>query len=385
MKTRLFAAMLLAFILATGLARAQATQTASSFCNSAMSYLTINGLNNGESTLLSISLLIVIAVLTLLAIIYAIGRAFGIGILLRFTQKEIIESIFNVVIIALAAGGLAFADNAISFLSTLSAAASTTSTTVIPASSAKQIFSGICENYLTAGLAQLNEIFNLVGATAVTTALQTASFNFGFSDEVFSFSIVFGPLKGIYPFLQLLSTELWITMDVTTIYVGIGIFALVIYALLPLFFYAGILLRAIPWTRPAGGALLALFFSFYIVFPSLLVTFSSSLAEMKSPTVTGLLATSDSATAVVEQVESPANLYTFIGNLFSGVLGIIGPAVSGNFLAPIDYLEATLANALLQLVGLIISLLVSFDLLEGLGDLLGAPSLQSNRLLKNVI
>ncbi|MGC8547545.1 MAG: hypothetical protein ACP5MC_00895 [Candidatus Micrarchaeia archaeon] len=384
MKIRLFAVMLLAFILAASLAKAQPFGAASSFCSSAMSDLTINGLNNGESTLLSISLLIVIAVLTLLAIIYAIGRAFGIGILLRFTQKEIIESIFNVFIIALAVGGLAFADNAISFLSTLSAAASTVPTTILPASSAQQIFSGICENYLGAGLAQLNEFANLIGATATVNALQAINLNFGISADVFNVDIGFAPFKGIYPFSQFLSTELWIIVDITAIYAGIGIFALVIYALLPIFFYVGVLLRAIPWTRPAGGALLALFFSFYIVFPSLLVTFSSSLVQMQ-PASASVLGTFDSATTIVEEAEPSANLASFVENLLSGSLGIIDTAINGNFMAAISYLEATLGNALLQLVGLVISLLISFDLLEGLGDLLGAPSLQSNRLLKNVI
>ena len=44
-----------------------------------------------------------------------------------------------------------------------------------------------------------------------------------------------------------------------------------------------------------------------------------------------------------------------------------------------------IAFSLLQIMAVVISFIMAFDMLETLGDLLGAPSLQSHRLLSKVI
>ncbi len=370
--------MLLSLLLASGIANAQ-----SNFCSSAIQDVTVQGLNNGENSILTISLAIVTTVLVILGITYGIGKAFGIAILIRFTQKEILESIFNLILILLAVGGLAFADKAVSFLSVLSAYATSSTAAQTTVTSAATMYSTLCNNFMSAGLDQVSYAVDLILVNSVYSVIQTLTISIGgVGGALMPVAVILTPFKGIYPYSQFLSTEINATIGITLVYVGVAILAVVIYGLFPIFFYAGVLLRSIPWTRAAGGALLALFFSFYIVFPSLLLAFS----QIQPQTI--LISSLPSITPSNVELSSQA----FLNNPFAGIEGMgltalidLSAIFTGNFASTVSQFGSILEYAILQLVGLIVSLLVSFDLLEGLGDLLGAPSLQSNRLLKNVI
>ena len=50
-----------------------------------------------------------------------------------------------------------------------------------------------------------------------------------------------------------------------------------------------------------------------------------------------------------------------------------------------DVYISYLAFALLNLIGLAIAFIISFDLLEALGDFLGSPSLTSGRIFERLI
>ncbi|MGC8629088.1 MAG: hypothetical protein ACP5T4_02660 [Candidatus Micrarchaeia archaeon] len=375
--TLLASLMLLSLLLASGIANAQ-----SNFCSSAIQDVTVQGLNNGENSILTISLAIVTTVLVILGITYGIGKAFGIAILIRFTQKEILESIFNLILILLAVGGLAFADKAVSFLSALSAYATSSTAAQTTVTSAATMYSTLCNNFMSAGLDQVSYAVDLILVNSVYSVIQTLTISIGgVGGALMPVAVILTPFKGIYPYSQFLSTEINATIGITLVYVGVAILAVVIYGLFPIFFYAGVLLRSIPWTRAAGGALLALFFSFYIVFPSLLLAFSQIQPQV-------LISSLPSITPSNVELSSQA----FLNNPLAGIEGMgltalidLSAIFTGNFASTVSQFGSILEYAIFQLVGLIVSLLVSFDLLEGLGDLLGAPSLQSNRLLKNVI
>ncbi|MGC8675946.1 MAG: hypothetical protein ACP5T3_00305 [Candidatus Micrarchaeia archaeon] len=362
---------------------AQAAPTlANSFDNALMPVCSsmiapLSGLGGSYSALLSISLAIVFMVLTILGVVYAIGRAFGIPVLMEFVKKEYLESIFNIVLIVIAAGGLGFADASVSFLSNLALSSSATGqASVSSISSANSLYLTLCNTYLRNGITYgLVDIVVLVGPNIIDSSmLQNLRVSIGNTseDNPLGVSVSFSPFAGIYPYVQVLSAENNAVYAMIAVYLGISFLLAIIYGIFPLLFYAGILLRSFPWTRAAGGALLALFISFFIVFPSILFAFANA------PSSYG---------------ESSASIYTGIAGFFGTIASFFGPAVSGilagigatSIISEMESFVSVFAYGALQLLGLIVALLVSFDLLESLGDLLGAPSLQSRSLLKNVI
>ena len=243
-----------------------------SLCSDAVSYFPTF---TSENSLLNISLLIVLGVLVFLSIVYAIGRAFGIESLIVFTQQEYVESIFNIILIMLIAGGTGFVDKSVTFMADLGMTISS-STSPATITSAKSLDVALCGNYMTNGV--LNGIVNLLMLQLpiiITSFMKNLVFTFGSSiSPIFSFGFSISPLVGMAPYSSVLGTETSIITGAMMIYVGIGLLVILIYGMFPLFLYAGIALRSFPWTRAAGGAMLALFISFYIVFPAILYAFT---------------------------------------------------------------------------------------------------------------
>jgi len=324
--------------------------------------------------ILEIALLVVLSVLSLLGILYAIGYSFNISTLKEFVKKEYIESIFNIILIVLVFGGLSFADGSVAFIANLANSALSTSASPTQISSAYDLFNNLCNTYITKGIGNgLAGIFYLLPTNIVVSTEQTLVINmFEATDSELwpgqFFGLSIKPLAGIYPYAQIIQSEFTIVLDVMFVYIGIAFFLAIIYSLFPILFFLGILLRSFPWSRAAGGALLSLFISFYIIFPSLLFAFANSqIPGFSSPSILNTILTDlgDISSNTISAIWST----TFATNIYDEIYNF------ANFFA----------YALLQLIGLIVSLLVSFDLLEGLADLLGAPSLTSKNLLQKVI
>jgi len=320
-------------------------------------------------TILEIALLVVLSVLSLLGILYAIGYSFNISKLKEFVKKEYIESIFNIILIVLVFGGLSFADGSVAFIANLAnSAISTTTASTTQISSAYDLFNNLCNAYMTNGIVNgLLGIFYLLPTNILVSTEQTLVINlYEAMDKALwpthqFFGLSIKPLAGVYPYVQIIQSEFTIVSGVVFVYIGIAFFLAIIYSLFPILFFLGILLRSFPWSRAAGGALLSLFISFYIIFPGLLFPFANSPMPINMPSNNQIL---NDLTAIGSAILTP-----FALNIYDEIY---------NFA---DFF----AYALLQLIGLIVSLLVSFDLLEGLADLLGAPSLTSQKLLQKVI
>ena len=364
--------MLLMISLAVGSARAQ------SLAQSLCSYLfPSNGTLKISSApaILEIALLVVLSVLSLLGILYAIGYSFNISTLKEFVKKEYIESIFNIILIVLVFSGLSFADGSVAFIANLASSALSTSASPTPISSAYDLFTNLCSRYMIEGIGNgFAGIFYLLPTNIVLSTEQTLVINVleAADSELWPgqfFGLSIKPLAGVYPYAQIIESEFTMVLDVMFVYIGIVFFLAIIYSLFPILFFLGILLRSFPWSRAAGGALLSLFISFYIIFPGLLFSFANS-----------------SIRASVNIPSYSSQISNDLGDILSNAISAIWDTTfATNIYDEIYNFANFFAYAILQLIGLIVSLLVSFDLLEGLADLLGAPSLTSENLLQKVI
>jgi hypothetical protein len=364
-------------------------------------------------TLLELAFFIVLMVLTVLGLCYAIGLSFGIQRLVTFVKTEYLESAMNLIIIAgvmvtvvnVGAGGTTIFDGITNFLvnlalgvNNLPAAAPTTSQGAF-VQTCTSMMTGIVDsslqNYATV-------FFNLfINYPLINFAISIKPNDFGFSVQ---------PWNGV----QTLNSTVWIeegiAFTILMMSIALIMFLFVIYWLFPVFFFVGLFLRSFPWTRAAGGALLALFISFYIVFPSLvypfaLITSPGGAACSGSNVCAYYLLCSPSALNefTYQGADEEASLHAlcdsssffgrFSGGAISALEGLFNSAASpfglGSFGQTLydnlaEY-SAEVAYSMVLLMGVIIAFIISYDLLEALGDLLGAPSLQSNRILSKVI
>ncbi|MDE1873655.1 MAG: hypothetical protein KGI04_00860 [Candidatus Micrarchaeota archaeon] len=391
-----------------------------------------------------ISLLIVLLVFTVLGLTYGVGIAFGIESLRTFTKTEALEGVLTVAIIVFVSGGLLFAGGAISFLSNLGlsglSSAISTISGYVPASSVSgtpcpsssyvyetscgdtgsatlqawvlqgasvvydqytdcrssstktgqsiqlyqisqyecpsspqavsftssyDVYNNLCSNFINTGVN--NAVGNAI-SPIVTLYLINALHDSKISLAPNGVGVVFEPFFGTQPEITIIGDQLGAYFGVTIMYLGLSFMLIFIYAVFPFFLYAGVLLRSLPWTRAAGGSLIAFFFAFYILFPALLYPFSISTV-----TVNGYLnSLGVSAYTSYDQLTGVAT------QLSSSLFGI---GMSNEIAA----FAQSLAGIGVTFLGVIIAIVVCFDFVEVLGDLLGAPSLHSRNLLSKVI
>lgn len=350
--------------------------------------------------ILDTAFIIVMLVLILLSALYAIGMGFGISKLVAFVKTEYIESFFNIIIILAIFGGVAAIGGYSSFFTKLPGLGGLGQYSV-PSSSGGltyNLYTGICTNIINEQV--LPSLLGLVSLTVQQPLYSAAeSFVIGVTPSASAgyipgFSIQ--PLNGLHVYYELILFEL--SPLIMIIFLGIAVIFLffVIFFLFPIFLYAGILLRSFPWTRAAGGSLLALFIAFYVVFPALYYPFTAAVVYQTSGTA------QSNPECSMEQIQFAAEQGTYacldLSGVWSFITGVttrlstfISAAYSllnggGNaFVTNLDVYVGILADAIVELLGLGIAFIISFDLLEALGDLLGSPSLQSSRLLERII
>ena len=337
---------------------------------------------NVYTTLISVSLLITLMVLTALGLVYAIGNAFGFEKLKSFTKTEFLESSINVIIIMLIAGGLAFADGGIAFFSNVGLAGLQSVTTVklSAPTSAQGVYTQICMLYLDQGFNVFlsNWLPTVLTSSVLLGTLQNLKIDITLLNAI-EFS--FNPFAGVKVLSAILNQQAALFGGAAIMLVAV-IFALVIiYFLFPLFLFVGVFLRSFPWTRAAGGTFLALFISFYIVFPALLYPFAAVMAiEQTSASQlntlsSGLLASTFSNT--ISSFQSSTSSFFFSTLPTSEA---VNPAAI-LFSAPqeINTYGQAISALGIQMLGILISATISLDLVEAFGDLLGAPSLEHGK------
>ncbi len=351
---------------------------------------------NIPGSLMAISFLIIMAVLLTISLVYGIGIGFGIDSFVRFARSEYLESFFNIIILLLIIGGIVFANwlptffNDITSVSLPAAAALPTTTAGSTNSVSAGVYTAICNNIIS------NQVIPSLGVFVLSTTIENTY------KAVASLSIViipptFLPSFSIKPFSGLSANLAFVSEQVGVIFVVLGIDAsvifllFIIYFLFPIYLYLGIVLRSFPWTRAAGGTFIAIFIAFYIVFPAILYPFTT--ATRSTSTGSGLCQTG--ASSGTNYCLTPVtSLSSFITTAFSVLNNQGGGTVSGGastliqsfgLTGTIAIYTAAIAFFVETLAGIFIAYLVSYELLEMLGDVLGAPSLNANSLIRGII
>ncbi len=362
--------------------------------------------------LLSFTSLIIIAVIIFMSFIYGLGVAIGLDSFKQFAKTEYIESFVNILILMFVASAIFTSTGAIAFFSNLSSStvpssSSTTTSSSTPAlttsnGNIENLYVNICNNIVnvqifTGVLIMFGTYIELVGYQL----LSGLSIQFSFTGAGLSSIGNLLPSVGLTPFagLGIIQGFIYNEFSVLSGFIGVSIATVlllfVIYFLFPILFYVGVLFRSFPWTRAAGGSLIALFISFFIIFPSILSVFTFSTASNILSSISSLCgAGSTTNNLCISSSSVGGNIVTFVqqfginsfssGSAGSFLLGFLfknGFGIDGN----ISLYSEEVAFYVLMLTGLFISFIISYDMVEVLSKLLGSPSFSGKKLFGKIV
>jgi hypothetical protein len=307
-----------------------------------------NALSGGVFT---ISISILALIFAIVGMAWAIGYALGINLLVNFSKTEIGEIAITLIILLVLLGTMA---------------------TVTGNASPGRIFSnydfyGIFSNdCYTMTLTALNITSDFRTITILQDYYSMASHTtVSVSTNYFGFS--FSPFVGLTAMNQIIKMMMGFTGIIIALMFGLSVFLAIVYGLFPIFLYVGIVLRTLPWTRAAGGAFIGLFIGFYILLPLLL----------------GFVTTSSfSSVATTTFNNQIFSLSSFAGNPISSI-AYLSSFISAD--AVINFVEGVVSPSIYVIIGVVISVILSLDFAETMGDYLGAPSLSSGHALKGLV
>lgn len=328
---------------------------------------------NNFSGIADICILLVMLDFSIVSVIYAIGTGFNLNNLVNFSKTELVEGVFNLIILV-AVGGTALAVyGAVVFFANVGQAGLTTYGTVAyvaPPATAQGMFVNLCtgidSNIMWLGFTNWAWlVVNLFSANIYSSINVLVIPN--------SWGYAYQPFGGYSLLVQLL----W---DDQAAYFGAMFFGMflvallfVIYYLFPIFLFTGLALRSFPWTRAAGGSFIALFVAFYIIFPALMYPFVTGTSGE-------ILCSTGHITLLCEGA---------MGSFHSTALSSLVSGFNENF-GDQYYLDVTgFAGGWfgigLAMFGLVIALLISYEIVEKLGSILGAPSISAQRALSRIL
>lgn len=361
--------------------------------------------------LISFTGLIIIVVIMFMSLIYGLGIALGLDSFKQFAKTEYLESAVNLLILLFVVGAVFTANGFTSFFSNLSSStvpSTTGGVTTYSGGGIKNLYINICNNILnlqvfTGALIIFGTFIELVGYNLL------AGINIGFSfsgKNGFSFgnllpSVSITPLAGLGITVGFIYNEFSALSGFIGLSIATILLLFVIYFLFPLLFYVGVLLRSFPWTRAAGGSLIALFVSFFLIFPSVFSVFTfstatniiSTLSQLcGSPTAAG--ASASSGNICITSSPSNSNLVAFAQNFG---ISSLSSASSGSFLlgflfkngvgfdANITLYSEEVGFYVLMFVGMFIAFIISYDMLGLLSKLLGSPSFNGKKIFGKIV
>ena len=350
-------------------------------------YLPVLSGITGYSSIISVALLIILVVLMVSGIAYAFGFAFHIDSLLNFAKTEFLESAANLVIIAAVGVLIAFAAAPLYFFSNLASLQSGINS--LPSSGSSQaLYTNLCgdiqNNIILTGLSNWFGVFLNLYITNFFAV--NAPPNGGLTLHLMpnGFGIAFSPFQGMSVVTQMLWDEQLTYFG--TVFMGMFIIVLLflVYFLFPIFFYVGIALRSFPWTRPAGGSLIALFIAFYVIFPALMYPFlvGNNVNGAVNPNGgRGFCSNSQFS----HQFGNMCNSGSLLTTSFTKYASLINFDFGDLYYAQVYGFINGIEQVGISLVGLIIALIISYELVEKIGSLLGSPSLQGSRALSRIL
>jgi hypothetical protein len=318
--------------------------SAQSFCSSVIP----SGSNYGSfGNLVSVSLLIILLMAFISSIVLMLGIGFKIPKLVSFGRKEFGEIGLTLLIIFVLLG---------SFAGISSTFAPASPLTNIGINYGNAIFLNDCNILYSTGI---DVLYNTISLAVVQDMYQLGS-----SFRVVAMPLGLGvsdkPFAGLLTASSPVSNILTFLGGITGVTIGIAALLGVLYAIMPLFLFFGIILRTMPWTRAAGGAMLGFFIAFFIFFPTLMGFLLNSIPQAQPPPT-----------------------YVALGSSITNIG--IAAFTSLNPLITIEYLIKTLATQLYIILVIAMSFILAFDFGDSMGDLLGAPSLGTGDSLKKVL
>lgn len=368
MRLRILLALFIALILVRG-AFAQVDPCNTIFGSTSSLPGTFGALRSASTYkgLLGYSMLIILSVLLIISFLYAIGMAFKIDRLTSFSRNEILENVLNFIIIIFISGGIAGIDNLIVGIANFGSSAIGGTTTSVTSTSS--MYYNTCEFYYSDAIGQ---IWYIVEISFLSFIYNIGS---GFTLLLMpnGLGIIIQPLAWLNALQKMMGMFGAFAIGIAGVEL-INVFLLaIIYYLFPLFLYLGILFRSFPWTRAIGGALLGVFISFYVFYPALVYSFSAIVGSIEP--------------VLLASIQKQSNVFSNVGSLsqlsassFSWII-----PTETMFSLPIELFGNVIAVSAINVIGIIISLLICFDIIEAFGDLLGAPSLAHKGVLKKVI
>ncbi len=367
---------LLALLMARGVNAQSFSQMFCSGSGTAGGAIPLNNILSGqgaaEQGVLGISILIMLTMLIIVALIYMLAYVIQLDLLQRMAKAEIGEVFvtFIIVIVFLGAFNLAAAGTA-----------PTTAFSAAGTSFGRTLYVDDCVYLSNASVSLIAPFLaiNTIGwAFNIVTSVQ-------FNIKPTLFGVSFTPFAGYSLFTRVIGILDDITGAFIFLILGTVLLLGFIYGLFPIFLYAGIVLRTLPWTRAAGGAFLGLFIGFYIVFPLLLHVMLSgyigTTSSLSNPNLNSNIAsfvqTLSKQSTGGSFLSSAVNFLTTTVPAFFSALANTG-IING-------YIELVLEPSFFTVLSLIVAFIISFDFAEAAGDLLGAPSLKAEDIFSKVI
>ncbi len=323
---------------------------------------------SNEQSVLNISLLIMLIMMLIASVFYMISNVLNLGMLKEFAKDELWEVVVTAGIVIVILGGF-----------NLAAAGITNTTFHITkgANFGRQTYVDDCSYLLNNSVNLLPSLFTLKTEIFLFDVVESGTFNY----KPLYFGISIKPFEGYNLFDKLLNLLSTITMPLILMQLGVIVLLGFIFGLFPIFLYAGIILRTLPWTRAAGGAMIGLFIGFYIVFPILLhimisgYTLSNQQLLGSNPMQFGSISQLTSGISSGNYNSAPG-LFTYWLNYLEGMLknGLVN-----------SYITEVIEPGFFSIVSIIISFMISYDIVEIAGDLLGAPSLSAGGMFRKMI
>ena len=322
------------------------------------------------SGLISLALLIVMMMFILMGLLYGLGMAFRYDTLKNFVRTEYIEGFVSIMIIVFIGAGIAAFNGSISFITGLFSLFSGGSIATSPLGLYTSLCNNIFSNMIVPG------IVNYVWVLANQIMISVIS---GFTINLAPghFGITFVPFAGFALVNQLIWTEQAITMFMITTGGVMIVMLFLIYYLFPIFLFVGVALRTFPWTRAAGGAFISLFIAFYIFFPAIMYPFTGIYSVNVNP--------SGSSSGICGSGSSGCgSSFWFYLSSFKAYIGVLTFDVGYTAYTNLQYFSQICAYLGIQILGLIISLLISYELVGIFGRLFGAPSLRGESMFSKI-
>lgn len=342
---------------------------ATSLCNAMLSgsVLSVAGgsANNPFNSIMATSLLIMLMMANIAAFTFILGYAFKVDRLTRFGKAEIGEIIITVIIVLLTIGTF----QPVIFGSPTYLPAGNFIAVANGNAGGPGVFTGDCIAMMNTVYTSILNFPGLIVLQDTVSILSSFTFTTGYAGINFEVQ----PPAGLSMQAIVIGKLMSIDFALLGLPIAVAFVLAIIYQLFPLFLYAGIILRTLPWTRAAGGAFLGLFIAFYIMFP---IALNALISGVSAASVSVGCGTSCSITnnPIVNSFASFA--FKFITAPSATLLGfnLIG-----------SFIQADIAEMFYIIVAVVIAFIISYDFMEFLGDLLGAPSLRSSQTLKKLI